>query len=105
MKRRVINKYVRDEKWKVHYFHVGEKCYYPKDEKEHLEILSSLNGDRINILQYSSEEDGRLSKLKEYLSHEETQNPPYEITIATSKRFKENPKRHSIESKTSLESQ
>ncbi len=103
-RQKVINKYIRDETWKIQYFHAGGKCYTPKSEEEHFEIMSSLNGDKINILQYANSL-GKISGLRNELSPEEVQCPPYEIRIAVSKRYKTPPKRKSLENKASQESQ
>jgi hypothetical protein len=65
---RIVNKYVKEEIWKVNYFHCGGKCYVPKSEEEHFEILRSLNGDNINILQYMNKDTGKLSGLRNELS-------------------------------------
>lgn len=98
---KVVNKYVKEEIWKINYFHAGGKCYTPKSEEEHFEHLQNLNGDRINILQYFNKENGKFSGLKNELSPEEIQCPPYEIRIAISKRYKSPPKRKSLEFKAS----
>lgn len=100
-KEKTINKYVKEDVWKVNYFHCGGKCYNPKNEEEHFEYLRNLNGDKINILQYFNEKTGRFSELESELSPEEIQCPPYEIRIAISKRYKLPPKRKSLESNAS----
>lgn len=98
-KERIVNKYVKEEIWKVNYFHCGGKCYAPKTEEEHFEYLRNLNGNRINLLQYINQENGKLSGLRNELSPEEVQCPPYEVKIAISKRYKSPPKRNSLENK------